>query len=222
MMIDQLEENLTLANYAEHMEEINRLARSRDASCRIRLADLLCGFPNPHAKDTLLALAEDASYLVQTSAIDSLSAFPGDDTLAAAMRLSASRHPLVRGYAYICVGMAGRSLGDEERAGLRNRLSAIRETDTFAKICLLEGLVHLGDETPAAGLIRMFGRCNYRNQCAILNSLSDVYPEISRSSQERIRRFCQELADRDTCAAVQEAYDRLIRISRHRLYTKTC
>lgn len=45
MMIDQLEENLTLANYAEHMEEINRLARSRDASCRIRLADLLCGFP---------------------------------------------------------------------------------------------------------------------------------------------------------------------------------
>lgn len=106
MMIDQLEENLTLANYAEHMEEINRLARSRDASCRIR---------------------------------------------------------------------------------------------------------------PAAGLIRMFGRCNYRNQCAILNSLSDVYPEISRSSQERIRRFCQELADRDMCAAVQEAYDRLIRISRHRL-----
>lgn len=77
------------------------------------------------------ALWEDASYLVQTSAIDSLSAFPGDDTLAAAMRLSASRHPLVRGYAYICVGMAGRSLGDEERAGLRNRLSAIRETDTL-------------------------------------------------------------------------------------------
>lgn len=77
------------------------------------------------------ALREDASYLVQTSAIDSLSAFPGDDTLAAAMRLSASRHPLVRGYAYICVGMAGRSLGDEERAGLRNRLSAIRETDTL-------------------------------------------------------------------------------------------
>lgn len=36
------------------------------------------------------ALREDASYLVQTSAIDSLSAFPGDDTLAAAMRLSAS------------------------------------------------------------------------------------------------------------------------------------
>ncbi len=63
------------------------------------------------------ALREGASYLVQTSAIDSLSAFPGDDTLAAAMRLSASRHPLVRGYAYICVGMAGRSLGDEERAG---------------------------------------------------------------------------------------------------------
>ena len=189
------------------------------------------------------ALREDASYLVQTSAIDSLSAFPGDDTLAAAMRLSASRHPLVRGYAYICAGMAGRSLGDEERAGLRNRLSAIRETDTllpdyynsdieerilamsktktvhgkcfltdtFAKICLLESLIHLGDETPAAGLIRMFGRCNYRNQCAILNSLSDVYPEISRSSQERIRRFCQELADRDMCA------DRLIRISRHRL-----
>ena len=175
MMIDQLEENLTLENYAEQMGEINRLARSRDASCRIRLADLLCGFPNPHAKDTLLALADDASYLVQTSAIDSLSAFPGDDTLAAAMRLSASRHPLVRGYAYICAGMAGRSL------------------------------------------IRMFGRCNYRNQCAILNSLSDVYPEISRSSQERIRRFCQELADRDMCAAVQEAYDRLIRISRHRL-----
>ena len=131
MMIDQLEENLTLENYAEHMEEINRLARSRDASCRIRLADLLCGFPNLHAKDTLLALAEDASYLVQTSAIDSLSAFPGDDTLAAAMRLSASRHPLVRGYAYICAGMAGRLLGDEERAGLRNRLSAIRETDTL-------------------------------------------------------------------------------------------
>ena len=144
------------------------------------------------------ALREDASYLVQTSAIDSLSAFPGDDTRAAAMRLSASRHPLVRGYAYICAGMAGRLLGDEVRAGLRNRLSAIRETDTFAKICLLE-------------------RCNYRNQCAILNSLSDVYPEISRSSQERIRRFCQELADRDMCAAVQEAYDRLIRISRHRL-----
>lgn len=97
MMIDQLEENLTLENYAEHMGEINQLARSRDASCRIRLADLLCGFPNPHAKNTLLALTEDASYLVQTSAIDSLSAFPGDDTLAAAMRLSASRHPLVRG-----------------------------------------------------------------------------------------------------------------------------
>ena len=34
------------------------------------------------------ALREDASYLVQTSAIDSLSAFPGDDTRAAAMRLS--------------------------------------------------------------------------------------------------------------------------------------
>lgn len=47
------------------------------------------------------------------------------------MRLSASRHPLVRGYAYICVGTTGRSLGDEERAGLRNRLSAIRETDTL-------------------------------------------------------------------------------------------
>lgn len=77
MMIDQLEENLTLENYAEHMGEINRLARSRDASCRIRLADLLCGFPNPHAKDTLLALTEDASYLVQTSAINSLSAFSG-------------------------------------------------------------------------------------------------------------------------------------------------
>lgn len=217
MMIDQSEENLTLENYAEHMGEINRLARSRDASCRIRLADLLCGFPNPHAKNTLLALTEDASYLVQTSAIDSLSALPGDDTLAAAMRLSASRHPLVRGYAYICAGMAGRSLGDEEHAGLRNRLSAIRETDTFAKICLLEGLIHLGDETPAAGLIRMFGRCNYRNQCAILNSLSDVYPEISRSSQERIRQFCQELAGRDMCVAVQETYDRLIHISRHRL-----
>ena len=99
MIIDQLEENLTLENYAEHMEEINRLARSRDASCRIRLADPLCGFPNPHAKTTLLALTEDASYLVQTSAIDSLSAFPGDDTLAA-MRLCASRHPLVRGYAF--------------------------------------------------------------------------------------------------------------------------
>ena len=113
------------------------------------------------------ALREDASYLVQTSAIDSLSAFPGDDTLAAAMRLSASRHPLVRGYAYICVGTAGRLLGDEERAGLRNRLSAIRETDTFAKICLLESLIHLGDERPAAGLIRMFGRGNYRDQCAI-------------------------------------------------------
>lgn len=210
MMIDQLEENLTLENYAEHMEEINRLAKSRDASCRIRLADLLCGFPNSHAKNTLLALTEDASYLVQTSAIDSLSAFPGDDTLAAAMRLSASRHPLVRGYAYVCVGTAGRLLGDEERTDLRNRLSAIRETDTFAKICLLESLIHLGDETPAAGLIRMFGRCNYRNQCAILNSLSDLYPEISRSSQERIRRFCQELADRDRFAAVQEAYDRLI------------
>ena len=111
------------------------------------------------------ALREDASYLVQTSAIDSLSAFPGDDTLAAAMRLSASRHPLVRGYAYICVGTAGRLLGDEERAGLRNRLSAIRETDTFAKICLLESLIHLGDETPAAGLIRMFGRCNYCRTC---------------------------------------------------------
>lgn len=77
------------------------------------------------------ALREDASYLVQTSAIDSLSAFPGDDTRAAAMRLSASRHPLVRGYAYICAGMAGRLLGDEVRAGLRNRLSAIRETDTL-------------------------------------------------------------------------------------------
>ena len=94
------------------------------------------------------ALREDASYLVQTSAIDSLSAFPGDDTLAAAMRLSASRHPLVRGYAYICVGTTGRLLGDEERAGLRNRLSAIRETDTFAKICLLESLIHLGRVDP--------------------------------------------------------------------------
>lgn len=83
------------------------------------------------------ALREGASYLVQTSAIDSLSAFPGDDTLAA-MRLSASRHPLVRGYAYICVGMAGRSLGDEERAGLRNRLSAIRETDTLRKSACLK------------------------------------------------------------------------------------
>ena len=65
------------------------------------------------------ALREGASYLVQTSAIDSLSAFPGDDTLAAAMRLSASRHPLVRGYAYICVGMAGRSL-----TSLRYRVTA--------------------------------------------------------------------------------------------------
>ena len=132
----------------------------------------------------------------------------------AAARLAA---PVGAGYAYICAETAGRSLGDEERAGLRNRLSAIRETDTFAKICLLEGLIHLGDETPAAGLIRMFGRCNYRNQCAILNSLSDVYPEISRSSQERIRQFCQELAGRDMCVAVQETYDRLIHISRHRL-----
>ena len=84
------------------------------------------------------ALREGASYLVQTSAIASLSAVPGDDTLAAAMRLSASRHPLVRGYAYICVGMAGRSLGDEERAGLRNRLSAIRETDTLRKSACLK------------------------------------------------------------------------------------
>ena len=47
------------------------------------------------------ALREDASYLVQTSAIDSLSAFPGDDTRAAAMRLSASRHPLVGGMPYL-------------------------------------------------------------------------------------------------------------------------
>lgn len=84
------------------------------------------------------ALREDASHLVQTSAIDSLSAFPGDDTLAAAMRLSASRHPLVRGYAYICVGTTGRLLGDEERAGLRNRLSAIRETDTLRKSACLK------------------------------------------------------------------------------------
>ena len=144
------------------------------------------------------ALREDASYLVQTSAIDSLSAFPGDDTLAAAMRLPASRHPLVRGM----------PISARKRQGVR---WAMRNAQACETGCLPY------DETPAAGLIRMFGRCNYRNQCAILNSLSDVYPEISRSSQERIRRFCQELADRDMCAAVQEAYDRLIRISRHRL-----
>ena len=46
----------------------------------------------------------------------------------AAVRLAA---PVGAGYAYICAETAGRSLGDEERAGLRNRLSAIRETDTL-------------------------------------------------------------------------------------------
>ena len=112
------------------VREIERLALSshwQESDARIRVLD---------AKRD--ALREDASYLVQTSAIDSLSAFPGDDTLAAAMRLSASRHPLVRGYAYICVGTAGRLLGDEERAGLRNRLSAIRETDTLRKSACLK------------------------------------------------------------------------------------
>ena len=209
MMIDKLEENLTPGNYAEHTDEINRLAKSRDMFYRIRLADLLCRFPNRHAKETLLALTEDTSYLVQTSAIDSLSVFPGVDTLEAAMRLSASRHPLVRGYAYICAGMAGCLFGDEKRTDLRNELSAIREADTFAKICKLESLIRLGDKKQIDLMISMFDRCNYRNQCAILNSLSDLYPSISYSAQKKILQFCKRLADKDMCEAVQEAYDRL-------------
>lgn len=206
MTIDALEEILTLENYSEHTDEINRLAKSRDMFYRIRLANLLCRFPNRHAKETLLALTEDSSYLVQTSAIDSLSVFPGDDTLEAAMRLSASRHPLVRGYAYICAGMAGCLFGDEKRTGLRNELSATQETDTFAKICKLEGLIRLGDEKQIDLLISKFDRCNYRNQCAILNSLSDLYPQVGPRAREAIRRFHAANADKTFCPAVQDAF----------------
>ncbi len=209
MMIDKLEENLTPENYAEHMDEINRLAKSRDMFYRIRLADLLCRFPNRHAKETLLALTEDTSYLVQTSAIDSLSVFPGDDTLEAAMRLSASRHPLVRGYAYICMGMVYYWADAEKCANVRNRLIAKKESDTFAKICKTESLIRLGMENLTDLLIRMFSRCRYQNQCAILNSLSDLYPTASHAAQKKIRQFSEELAGRDMDTAVQEAYDRL-------------
>lgn len=209
MMIDVLEEILTLENYTEHMDEIDRLAKSRDECCRYRLAELLCRFPNWHAEKTLLSLTEDPSYLVQTNALDSLSAFPGDASLEAAMRLSSSRHPLVRGHAYICMGMVYYWADAEKCANVRNRLIAKKESDTFAKICKTESLIRLGMENLTDPLIRMFSRCRYQNQCAILNSLSDLYPTASHAAQKKIRQFSEELAGRDMDTAVQEAYDRL-------------
>ena len=202
--IDSLTERINKTGYQDHIDEIDRLKENKDWYVRAELAVLLADHINDHSKQVLMNLLDDRSYLVQVEAIDSLSSVTDHDVAEKVRKCMISRHPLVRGYAYrwLCETQ-------EEPQKLLQELHLVHEKDIWARNMLYVGLAQIGDETVVRSLLRSYRRCNYLNRCAIANGLADIFDDLSRTDQKKIRDFVETYKNPEISVAEAEAFERL-------------
>ncbi len=182
--IKELAARLDQNDYDTCVEEIERLAKNKDWSIRQELAIILNDHINDHSIEILKKLACDHSYIVQVEAIDTLQSIADPDVEKIIRQCMNSFHPLVRGYAYryLCFNC------DDEKE-LIKEFNTIEEKNTWARIFLYIGMAQIGDSDKLLKLTRMYRRCYYLNQCAIVNGLADIYSDLSKANRTVVKQF---------------------------------
>ena len=205
--LDSLKSLLNKSNYNKYTSLIEKFSKSQDHSIREDLAILLCDFKNNHSRKTLISLAHDKDYLVQSEALDSLSYFESDEVTNTMLNCMESRHPMVRGYAYLGYSW---TCYKKNKKYAREKLSKIKEKDSWARINLLLGLALLGENECINKLIKMYPLYSYINKIRLLNGFGEIYEYIDTEDKRRICFFVNSISTSTMGVAELEAYHRLV------------
>ncbi|MBP1920888.1 hypothetical protein J2Z34_003408 [Youngiibacter multivorans] len=82
-----------------------------------------------------------------------------------------------------------------------------KEKYGFNKIFAYSSLYMLGDERSIYPLIRMFDSKNYRNKCAVLNSLLDI---LNEKNKDIIKQFVDKKNKNKFPNSIQPLFDELV------------
>ena len=202
--IDDLANDINENGYENCINEIERFSEDQDLFVRSELAVVLADFINDHSIMILSKLLCDRSYLVQVEAIDSLKGVDNEEIKEKVKHCMNSKHPLVRGYAYIFMSLAADNTKEQLDA-----FSLLNEKNVWARIQLLTGMSQLGDEGSIQTLLKMYRKCNYLNRCAIANGFADLFDDYSETGKRRIQSYFASYKNPNISVAEKEAVERL-------------
>jgi hypothetical protein len=185
---------------------ISKLSKDRSPFIRSLVAKLLFDYYNDFSKNILLELTNDKDNLVRVEAVDSLKAFI-DHTVYFRLKHLAEFDPyyLVRAYSIVSLVYIGKTLDiDELSEFVLERLG--KERYYINKILCYESLYLLGNKDSLNDLFDCFSSDNYRNKCAVINTLISI---LSIENYEAIHDFISNLNRYKFPVSVQSSLDNL-------------
>lgn len=205
--LDKLRTLLKNANYMDYLDCIDTFANSKDYSIRKELAVILSDYRNQYAERTLIKLTNDRNYIVQVEALDSLSLFCSKDACDALLSCFKSRHPMVRGYAYLGFAWICYDMRDKNAI---NCLNTIRERNSWANVNLRIAKILSGDSEIINIIKKAYPKYGYLNRIRTLNGFNEIIDCITDEERKRIIDFLESLDASNMDLAEREAYERIV------------
>jgi hypothetical protein len=192
--------------YEHNNQIVAELAQDRSPLIRGLVAKALFDYPNGSSKSILLKLSKDKDDLVRVEAADSLKAHVDNVVYTRLLQMAEQDYYyLVRAYAVcslsvIRVGLESKSLSTfvEERLN--------KERHIINKIMCTEALYRLGQDDALVQLMDFFKSRNYKNQCAVIHSLTDV---LSKKNYGVINDFVRDLSSKDLPISIRSTLENL-------------
>lgn len=188
-------------------EMIKLLSKDKDNQIRYLVAEAVGNLEQPKLGEILYELLYDSSYLVRIQAIQSIPDKIDSKLWEKIKDMSQKdKNYLVRGYA---LGAYSNYVEFSDITSMRefvfDRLD--KEKYGFNKIFAYSSLYMLGDERSIYPLIRMFDSKNYRNKCAVLNSLLDI---LNEKNKDIIKQFVDKKNKNKFPNSIQPLFDELV------------
>lgn len=166
------------------------------------IAEVLANCNDTTSKEVLLKLLCDKNSLVRTEAADSLSQYPYDDVLQQLKIVAENdNNHMVRGYALLSMTLVSMML----KADPAKYLSFLhqrckREKSVFCKLNCYHALYIMGEKDKLEVILLILKSRNYRNRCAVVNTLYDVVNESNRLLV--VREFKKQLLKENSEAVI--------------------
>lgn len=158
------------------------LANKKSVLVKSLVAEVLANCKDVISKDILLKLLCDKNSLVRTEAADSLSEYPYNDVVKQ-LRITAKSDDnyIVRGYALLSMTLASITLKIDSVKILEFLHQRCKnEKSVFCKLNCYHALYIMGETDRLGDILSILKSKNYRNRCAVINTLYDVVNKSNR------------------------------------------
>lgn len=209
--IDSFYHNTNLT--AEQSNIVYKLSLDTNVEVRLRVCELLGGFPSEYHEKILLGLINDDDYIVRASACDSLSWSRSPlvlDALSDAMQDSVN---LVRGYAVLSFADVQRNISSNCKESISFLESfLIKEKNSWVRISIYRSLLLLGETKYLNEFLLQAYDKKYENRCFFLNLLEElVSNKIIEISDDLFKQLQQMYENEETLAVKSRLNDLILK-----------